>query len=207
MAGFLGYFRNADDSPKSHELKCEVAPGDKTDAFSVAGASFQKTKVLNDGTELKARHKSHLSMFGVSISAAALYMDAKAPLSKGEDVMNPCVAKALEVHYMKGISAGQFRWVTEDTFSGNGFDGSSANEGLQKFNGLYQDMSHGDSYLLAYTPHATRDGSVTLSKNGAMLGSVTGNELSRAIFSVWFGKYVWFKSIRDDLLGLSGETL
>merc|ERR1719253_1359967 len=70
-------------------------------SWCVAGALFDKYKLLQDGTELHARHSSHLTVWGMNISAAVLYMPPRAPLRTGEDVMNPDVPKALEVHYLK----------------------------------------------------------------------------------------------------------
>lgn len=175
--------------------------GQASKSLCVAGASFDKCKLLQDGTELHARHSSHLTVWGMNISAAVLYMPPKAPLKTGEDVMNPDVPKALEVHYLKGIGADQLRWVTSDSIAGNGL----MDDGVAEFNKLYQDVSCGDSYCLTYAPGKTAEGCVTLSKNGIALGSVLGNKLSKAIYSVWFGEYVWFKQIKEDLLGLNGS--
>jgi len=170
--------------------------------LSVAGVPFDTCKFLKDGTELHARNTSYLKVFGMSISAAVLYMPSQATLAAGGDVTNPKVPKALEVHYMKGLSADQLRWVTSDSIAGNGF---AVDTGVQEFNSLYQDVACGDSYCLMYnTPDGAVEGSVTLSKNGVALGSVFGNKVSEAIYSVWFGDYVWFKQMRDDLLGMNG---
>lgn len=193
------------DSPFKNEVNDVHKPGTKiqspgSTSLCVAGASFDKCKLLEDGTELHARHTSHLTVWGMNISAAVLYMPPQAPLTTGEDVMNPEVPKALEVHYLKGLSADQLRWVTSDSIAGNGL----MDDGVEEFNKLYQDVSCGDSYCLTYAPDRTTEGSVTLSKNGTALGSVLGNKLSKAIYSVWFGEYVWFKQIKEDLLGLNG---
>jgi len=174
--------------------------------LSVAGVPFDKCKFLKDGTELHARHTSYLKVFGMSISASVLYMPSQAELAVGEDVTNPKVPKALEVHYMRGLSADQLRWVTRDSIAGNGFAGSMIDSGVQEFNLLYPDVACGDSLCLTYnTPDKTAEGSVTLSKNGIALGSIFGNKLSEAIYSVWFGDYVWFKQMKDDLLGAANK--
>jgi len=173
---------------------------EKTQQLSVGGHIFDDRKQFGDSLELRAKSTSHLRIWGLGdISAAVLYMPMGATVTSAEDVFNPDVPKALEVKYMMGISGDQLRWVTKDTVAGNGFAGSSIDAGIQEFNTLFRDVKCGDAYCVSYEPGST-EGRLTLSLNGKPLGSVSGNQLSRAILSVWFGKYVWFTKIRDDLL-------
>jgi hypothetical protein len=66
------------------------------------------------------------------------------------------------------------------------------------FNTFYRDVTPGDRYRAEYNPG---DGT-TLYLNGKALGTIKGDEFSKAFFSIWIGKNPIDKKFRDRLLGI-----
>eukprot|EP00929_Paragymnodinium_shiwhaense_P115066 TRINITY_DN83676_c0_g1_i1.p1 TRINITY_DN83676_c0_g1~~TRINITY_DN83676_c0_g1_i1.p1 ORF type:complete len:252 (-),score=32.56 TRINITY_DN83676_c0_g1_i1:283-1038(-) len=179
------------------------------DKVEVGGFFFDKQLKLKEGEgggiQLDARSASHLKIFGMSVACGVLYLPSDVQIQGAEDILNPDVPKTLQVKYVKRISGDQFRWVTSDSVKGNGYMDETVRSGLEEFNPLYQDVGHGDTYTISYSPGDDESARSTLSLNGDFLGSVTGRAVSEAIFSVWFGEYVWFNQMRDDLLDGAAE--
>eukprot|EP00443_Scrippsiella_acuminata_P114888 CAMPEP_0115717222 /NCGR_PEP_ID=MMETSP0272-20121206/76752_1 /TAXON_ID=71861 /ORGANISM="Scrippsiella trochoidea, Strain CCMP3099" /LENGTH=229 /DNA_ID=CAMNT_0003159609 /DNA_START=13 /DNA_END=699 /DNA_ORIENTATION=+ len=155
--------------------------------LQVGGFSFQEAKEVNGAHRLRARGCSHLTHWGFQVCAAVLYLPEDAQAATGDDIMDPGVAKQLELRYLRRFTGDQFRITTRWSISRNGLLCGAAAAGLEQFNPLYQDVGPGDCYTLTYDPgsvRASRPSRVTLALNGVQLGSVEGAEFSRAIFSV-----------------------
>lgn len=68
---------------------------------------------------------------------------------------------------------------------------------LDRFTRLYRDVEPGDRYALTDVPGAGTE----LALNGSRLGVVPGAEVSRAIFSIWFGARPVDAGLERALLG------
>lgn len=180
---------------------CMVAPQDGS--LLVGGFKFDDSKLLNNVHELRARGCTYCTHWGLEVCAAVLYLPEHTRAATGEDVMDPKVAKQLELRYLRRITGDQFRLSTRWSISRNGLLGEDAKRGLEDFNPLYRDVARGDCYTLCYDPGSEasgRIGRVTLRLNGRELGSVQGAEFSRALFSVWFGPRPFLDKFKSDLL-------
>ena len=69
-------------------------------------------------------------------------------------------------------------------------------ERLDRLNRLYRDVEVGDRYRLTYLPEA----GLTLSLNGAPLGTIPGADFAEAYFGIWLGDEPLSISFRDQLL-------
>lgn len=107
--------------------------------------------------------------------------------------------RILELYYFHKISANDFRESTIKMIKKNtdsaGF--SRIENQIYSFNGLYRDVKPGDRYRSEYIPEK----GTTLYLNGKALGTIQGDEFSRAFFSIWIGKNPIDKKFRDRLLG------
>eukprot|EP00929_Paragymnodinium_shiwhaense_P028787 TRINITY_DN1661_c0_g1_i1.p1 TRINITY_DN1661_c0_g1~~TRINITY_DN1661_c0_g1_i1.p1 ORF type:complete len:223 (-),score=51.05 TRINITY_DN1661_c0_g1_i1:524-1192(-) len=171
-----------------------------SDSIMVGDFQFEKRQTL-DEKELVARSSSHLKVWGFSVACAVLYLPKEVSVSSAEDILSADMVKMLKVKYVRGVTGDQFRWVTKDSVEGNGFSEPDIATCVEEFNPLYKDVAYGDTYTMSYTP-AAEDTSAksSLHLNGTLLGTVSGRVLSKCIFSVWFGKRVWFESMREELL-------
>lgn len=193
----------ANEALKSSANTAEAAPtigGEASGSMTVGEYEFSTQTSLSH-LKLYARSSSHLQVWGWSVACAVLYLPKETLVSDAEDLMNPDVAKVLQVKYVRGITGDQFRWVTKDSVEGNGFSGPAVDSGIEEFNPLYKDVTCGDAYTISYLPNPSdSEAQCSLSLNDNFLGAVRGRTISKAIFSVWFGQRVWFESMRDELL-------
>lgn len=176
---------------------------DSVGTLQVGKFVFEKAKTLR-GHRLQARGSSYLAHWGFEVCAAMLYLPSAAPADTGNNVMDPGVAKQLELRYLRHLSGDQFRLVMRWSIERNGMMDETAKAGLAEFNPLYRDVRPGDCYKLTYNPgsggEAPSPSSVTLELNGVLLGTVEGAEFSRRIFSVWFGPRPFLEKFRDEIL-------
>ena len=149
--------------------------------------------------ELPLRGACHVSYVGLKVLDAALYLSAGAEQSASA-VLDPKECKVLEIRYLRGFSAWQFRYQTESLMRGNGYlrDGTNGvAQHLGAFNALYRDVAHADVFSLSYDPAEER---TTLRHNGEALGSVQSALFSSALFSVWFGENPFLGYMKSALL-------
>ena len=134
-------------------------------------------------------------MLVIKAYAGALYMEKGTPSSS---VLGD-TPRILELYYFHKISAEEFRESTIEMIRRNttGVEFSSISERLNIFNSFYRGVKPGDRYRAEYIPGK----GTTLYLNGRAMGRVSGNDFSRAFFSIWIGRDPIDKKFRDKLLG------
>ena len=122
-----------------------------------------------------------------------LYADA-APGVRARDLLQD-VAKRVEFHYLRSLSAADFRKATTDTMrplvDEAGWQRIRA--GVDQINAAYRDVKAGDRQALTYRPGAGTE----LALNGMVLATVPGEEFARILFAVWFGAKPLDDGFRD----------
>jgi hypothetical protein len=136
-------------------------------------------------------------MMFVKAYAGALYLPESAP---AEQALNS-IAKCLVLEYYHPIASEDFAKATRVKILDN--VGSAEAERLKpridRLAALYRDVQPGDRYALTYLPgEGTR-----LSLNGVLLGTITGDDFARAVFSIWLGENPIDKKFKDRLLGVT----
>jgi len=161
----------------------------------IGGVFFQDAYPSNSGN-LNLRGYSILNyMMVIKAYAGALYLQP----SINYDQALSATPRILELYYFHKISAEDFRESTMEMIKKN-TDSSGfrrIENQLDTFNTFYRDVIPGDRYRAEYTPA----GGTTLYLNGKALGTIKGDEFSRAFFSIWIGKNPIDKKFRDRLLG------
>lgn len=131
----------------------------------------------------------------LKVYEGALYLDASA---LAEDPLAD-VAKCLELRYLVGISADDFRKsgnailrknVDETTWQ-------SLQERLGRLNAVYRDVGRDDQYRLLYLPGE----GTTLMLNEERLVTIEGADFAKAYFSIWLGENPVKGSFRNALMG------
>jgi len=174
-------------------------------AIIISGTSLNSARIeevyFNDeysitGVKLSLRGYSILNyMMIIRAYAGALYLENLTP----SDQSLYDKPRILELYYFHKISAEDFRESTIEMIKKNtdpaGF--SRIKKQINTFNAFYRDVNPGDRYRAEYNP----DKGTTLYLNGKSLGTINGNEFSKAFFSIWIGKNPIDKKFRDRLLG------
>ncbi len=148
------------------------------------------------GKKLSLRGYAILNyMLVIKAYAGALYMENGTPSSSvlGE------TPRILELYYFHKISAEDFRESTIEMIKRNttGTEFGIISERLNRFNSFYRGVKPGDRYKAEYIPGR----GTTLYLNGTPLGTIQGNDFSKAFFSIWIGRDPIDKKFRDKLLG------
>lgn len=134
-------------------------------------------------------------MLVIKAYAGALYLKP----STNSDQALSSAPRILELYYFHKIAAEDFRESTIEMIKKNtdsaGFIRIESQ--LDIFNAFYRDVIPSDRYRAEYTP----ENGTTLYLNGKALGTIKGDEFSKAFFSIWIGKNPIDKKFRDRLLG------
>jgi len=133
------------------------------------------------------------------IYVAGLYLPQ--PANRGEQVLAMPGAKRLLMHFTYGeVSREKLVAAWEEGFAKN--QSAAALKGLRaridRFNGLFPAvLKRGDRLLLDFLP----DGSTQLILNGAVLGTLPGEDFQRALLSIWLGQHPADSDLKAALLG------
>jgi hypothetical protein len=161
----------------------------------IDGVYFQDVYSSPSGN-LNLRGYSILNyMMVIKAYAGALYLQP----SINSDQALSGTPRILELYYFHKIAADDFRESTIEMIKKN-IDSAGfirIQNQVDQFNTFYRDVIPGDRYRAEYTPA----GGTTLYLNGRALGTIKGDEFSRAFFSIWIGKNPIDKKFRDRLLG------
>jgi hypothetical protein len=81
---------------------------------------------------------------------------------------------------------------------GKASHGKATDEQIKKFMGLFKgEFKDGDKINIDYIPNK----GVVVTMNGKKLGTVSGLEFKKALFSVWLGKKPADSSLKSGMLG------
>lgn len=135
-------------------------------------------------------------MVFIKAYAGALYLPESTPST---DALGP-VAKQLVLEYYQSIAGQDFASATRKKIMDNvsAAELESLNPRIERLAAMYRDVKPGDRYALTYIPGK----GTLLSLNGEPLGSISGDDFARAVFSIWLGANPIDKTFRDRLLGI-----
>lgn len=160
------------------------------------GASFDRSMVL-EGESLEltgtgvARYRIVFTVY-----AAGLYLPAQ---TQARDVLDGDTPRVLEIEYFHDISAEDIIRAADTKLERQ--LSAEARARLQpvidEFHALYQKVSDGDRYQMAYIPGT----GTRLSFNGESVGTIAGAEFAAAYFGIWLDPDdPLSKNLRRDLL-------
>ena len=164
-------------------------------AAQIDGVDFKDIYSSTSGS-LNLRGLSILNyMVVIKAYAGALYLKP----STSSDQALSAAPRIIELYYFHKISADDFRESTIEMIKKNtdSAEFRRIENQLNTFNTFYRDVVPGDRYRAEYTP----ENGTTLYLNGRAMGTIKGDEFSRAFFSIWIGKNPIDKKFRDRLLG------
>ena len=166
-------------------------------SVKVSGVDFAPSVTIGE-SEVPLRGGGlfrYASVFRVYVGA--LYVPARIASA---DVLDTDTPKRLELHYLLGISAEDFRRSGDALLAKQQSPEVLATlaDRLEIFNAAYQNVQKGDRYALEYHP----DTGTRLLKNGEELVRVPGRDFARAYFGIGLDPRDPLSSrFREELLG------
>ncbi len=164
--------------------------------LTIEGVAFPEAlQARND--ESLTLHRAALLRYlrFLKVYVAALYLGPEGDAGRVlEDV-----PKRLEIEYLRGFTADQFRKATDAKIAYN-VDAETLDRlrpRIAELNALYRDVKAGDRYALTYLPGEGTE----LSYNGRPLGRVEGADFAAAVFSIWLGSAPVDDGLKRELLG------
>jgi hypothetical protein len=158
------------------------------------GVSFPGGRVVS-GTSLELRSVALLRYrVFFKVYVAALYLESGTPLQQ----LLHDVTKRIEIEYLYGFTKQQFASSTLEGIAKNvsAKEFETLRPRIERLNALYSDVKPGDRYALTYV----RGVGTELALNGQVLGAIEGDDMGRAIFSIWFGESPFSPALKRDLL-------
>lgn len=131
----------------------------------------------------------------IRVSEAGLYLPPGIP----PDAALSDIPRRLELTYLHDIDRADFaastrHWILKNVSKA---EYRALAPRIAAFNALYADVRKGDRYALTYQPGI----GTTLDLNGAVRGTVPGDDFAAALFSIWIGEQPLTRRLRADLLG------
>jgi len=168
-------------------------------AAQVAGVDLPDEVVLEaSGENLVLNGAGVRKKFIVKVYVGALYLPARTG-NVGEIVDGPGGRRVIMHFLHKEVGVDKLVKGWNDGFAANLTAGEfkAVEDRIGSFNGLFRTVHSGDVYQLDLV--SGKGTEVRL--NGESLGSVPGDDFSRALLKVWFGEKPGDKGLKKALLG------
>jgi hypothetical protein len=148
-------------------------------SFEAGGKQYQL-----EGTGVATRKKLIIKVYSI-----AHYLQkgaAKFPVDKAQAIMSDDNAKQLTMKWVRDVPVDKVKDAYQDSFHkvfpGDAYAKLGAEiDAFTKF--FAQGAKKGDEYVLRWIP----GGTIEVSINGQIVGSVTNKDFAKGLWSIWFG--------------------
>ncbi len=164
-------------------------------AREVAGVKMPDTVTVEAKT-LKLNGMGLRKKVVFKVYVAGLYLEKTSNAAPA--VISSDEVKQMRLHVLRSLKAKQVTEAIEEGFEKNSKSQMAAlKERLQKFSGMFADVTEGDLILMTYVPGK----GVTVSVKGSDKGTVEGKDFADALFAVWLGPNPVQEDLKKALLG------
>lgn len=176
-----------------------IAASMSLSAREVKGVKLDEAvRFAGGGSELVLNGAGVRSKFFVSVYVGALYLPQ--PRREAAAVLGAIEPRRVAMYFLHDrVEAAKLRAAWEEGFADNQSPETLAalRDRLDAFKALFADAVAGDVILLDFVPGQ----GTTVTVNGAVAGSVPGDDFNRALLAVWLGEEPADGSLKRGLLG------
>jgi hypothetical protein len=161
------------------------------------GASFPE-QMQSEGAALKLNGLGlrQATMLRVDVYVAALYVAETS--TTGDVILKSNTPKELILHFVRDVGGADLGKGWDEGFENNAKSELPAlKERIAAFKGMMADMRKGQRLRFVYKPGAGTQVDV----NGAVKGTIKGDDFARALFSIWLGARPPNAELKTGLLG------
>lgn len=140
--------------------------------------------------------------FKVSVYIGALYLAERS--ADPEAILNSPAPKKLVLHFLRNVGSGDLTEAWDEGFEKNAArEIPVLKERIEKIKSFTKDMKTGQELAFTYKPGAGIETDI----DGVVMGTVEGDDFSRAFLSIWLGANPPNQSLKDGLLDItSGDS-
>lgn len=133
----------------------------------------------------------------VNVYVAALYVTSSS--RDAQTLIDPSAPAELTLHFVRNVGVGDLRNAWQEGFERAAKDPipTTLSARISMLNSWMSDMKTGQRLTFVRQPGA----GTQVSLNGALKGTITGDDFSRALFSIWLGPQPPNTELKSGLLG------
>ena len=131
----------------------------------------------------------------INVYVGALYVTR--PSHDPQPLIEPGTPAQLILHFVRNVSAGQMRDAWNEAFEKVAKDQSVLAPRVATLNSWMSDMQSGQRMIFTRVPGA----GIEVSVNGAVKGTIAGDDFARALLTVWLGDSPPNPELKSGLLG------
>ena len=162
----------------------ELAGVTMPDTLNAAGK-----RLLLNGLGLRKK-----AMFKVYVGG--LYLEA--PSHEPAAILSSDQAKAVRMHFLRGLSKDQLTGAFKEGFEANAKEKAAGQKvSIDKFLAMLSDVKEGEELTFTYVPGT----GTTVSKGDSQSGSIEGKDFADVLFAVWLGPAPPTEDIKKGMLG------
>ena len=161
------------------------------------GVSFPEQVKIEGGTlKLNGLGLRQATFLKVDVYVAALYVAQTS--SDANAILESKTPKEIILHFVRDVGHGDLSKGWDEGFEKNAKSQLPAlRERIEAFKALMADMQTGQRLRFAYEPGA----GIHVDINGAVKGTIAGDDFARALFSIWLGSHPPNADLKAGLLG------
>lgn len=132
----------------------------------------------------------------VNVYVAGLYVAQKS--GEAQVILDAATPKSLVLHFLRNVGGSDLTQAWDEGFEKNVPDQVAAlKPRIELIKSFTKDMKTGQRLTFTHIPGA----GITVDIDGAVMGTVEGDDFARAFLSIWFGPNPPNKGLKDGLLG------
>lgn len=161
------------------------------------GVSFpDQNQVAGSALTLNGLGLRQATMLKVNVYVAALYVASAS--ADANTILTANTSKKLVLHFVRSVDAGELQKAWEEGFESNTKEQVPAlKERIGKLKGWMADMKNGQQLTFTHKPGA----GIEVDVNGAVKGTIEGDDFAKAFFSIWLGAHPPNPGLKAGLLG------
>ncbi len=167
-------------------------------AVETGGVNIPDSMSLKNGQKLILNGAGLRTKFFMKIYAGALYTKQK--MNDAKKIIEADEPMAIRMHFIyDGVSAKKLIDAWNEGFeNATGGNIKPIKDKVDKFNSFFtQEAKKGDIYDIVYVPGQ----GVSVTIKGKAMGTISGLEFKKAVFSIWLGDKPADSSLKEGMLG------
>jgi hypothetical protein len=171
--------------------------GESASGGECAGIAFaDQIQAHGESLTLNGLGAAKTNLLRISVYVAALYLTE--PSSDPNEILQPDTPSELVLEFTRAVSANQLRKGWEEGFAKNtpGHP-PGLEEGLRRLNSWVTNVTAGQRLTFIRIPGT----GMQVEFDGTVIGTIQGNEFSRALLSIWLGGIPQSPELKSALLG------